>query len=49
VLVSGYTEETLDLSELLARGAVFVAKPFTPLDLTRAVSSAMAAPLAAIG
>jgi PAS domain S-box-containing protein len=45
VLVSGYTEETLDLTELLGRGAVFVAKPFTPLDLTRAVASAMASPM----
>jgi PAS domain S-box-containing protein len=45
VLVSGYTEETLDLADLLARGAVFVAKPFTPLDLVRAVSAAMSTPL----
>jgi PAS domain S-box-containing protein len=47
VLVSGYTEETLDLADLLARGAVFVAKPFTPLDLSRAVTAAMTTPLVA--
>jgi CheY-like chemotaxis protein len=49
VLVSGYTEETLDLADLLARGAIFVAKPFTPLDLSRAVATAMAAPLSPVG
>lgn len=45
VLVSGYAEETLDLADMLARGAIFVAKPFTPLDLARAVNAALATPL----
>jgi CheY-like chemotaxis protein len=47
VLVSGYTAENLDLTELLERGAIFVAKPFTALDLSRAVAAAMASPLSA--
>jgi two-component system, cell cycle sensor histidine kinase and response regulator CckA len=45
VLVSGYAEETLDLADMLARGAIFVAKPFPPLDLARAVNAALATPL----
>ncbi|HYN65154.1 MAG TPA: PAS domain S-box protein, partial [Candidatus Limnocylindrales bacterium] len=49
VLVSGYTEETLDLADLLARGAIFVAKPFTPLDLSRAVNAALTTPLSVTG
>jgi two-component system cell cycle sensor histidine kinase/response regulator CckA len=49
VLVSGYTAENLDVAELLERGAIFVAKPFTSLDLSRAVAAAMASPLSARG
>ena len=49
VFASGYTEETVDLTELLGRGAIFVAKPFTPLDLARAVASAIASPLSVAG
>jgi FixJ family two-component response regulator len=49
VLVSGYTPENLDVAELLERGAIFVAKPFTSLDLSRAVAAAMASPLSARG
>jgi PAS domain S-box-containing protein len=47
VLASGYTEDNLDLSDLLAQGAIFVTKPVTPLDLGRAVSTSIAAPVAA--
>ncbi|MEP6469571.1 MAG: response regulator [Chloroflexota bacterium] len=47
VLVSGYTAADLDLAELLERGAIFVAKPFTSLDLSRAVAAAMASPISA--
>jgi PAS domain S-box-containing protein len=47
VLASGYTEDALDLSELLAQGAIFVNKPTTPLDLSRAVAAALASPLTA--
>jgi signal transduction histidine kinase/ActR/RegA family two-component response regulator len=48
VLLSGYTAETLDLADLLGMGAMFVAKPFTPLDLARAVATAIATPMTAV-
>ena len=48
VLLSGYTAETLDLADLLGMGAMFVAKPFTPLDLVRAVATAIAMPMTAV-
>jgi FixJ family two-component response regulator len=41
VLVSGYTAETLHLESVLARGATFVAKPFNPQELVRAVATAI--------
>jgi len=41
VLLSGYTAETLHLEAVLARGATFVAKPFNPQELVRAVATAI--------
>jgi CheY-like chemotaxis protein len=43
VLLSGYTAETLDLADLLARGARFLSKPFAPDALIREVGEAIAA------
>jgi hypothetical protein len=43
VLLSGYTAETLDLADLLARGARFLSKPFAPDALIREVAEAIAA------
>jgi PAS domain S-box-containing protein len=43
VLLSGYTAETLDLADTLARGARFVAKPFSFEELLTAVAAALAA------
>ena len=43
VLLSGYTAETLDLADILASGARFVGKPFTPDALVRAVGQAIEA------
>ena len=40
VLMSGYTAETLDLERLLARGALFVAKPVASGDMLRAIAKA---------
>ena len=42
VLLSGYTAETLDLDRIAQRGAVFVSKPFTALQLLQAVEHATA-------
>ena len=42
VLVSGYLAETLDLDRLIARGAVFAAKPATSTILLNAVQRALA-------
>jgi PAS domain S-box-containing protein len=39
VLLSGYTEETLDLARIRERGAMFVAKPVAGQDLLRAIRS----------
>ena len=47
-LLSGCTAETLDLADLLGMGALFVAKPFTPLDLARAVATPIATPMTAV-
>jgi CheY-like chemotaxis protein len=38
LLLSGYTAETLDLAEVLARGALFVGKPFSADQLAKAVA-----------
>jgi two-component system cell cycle sensor histidine kinase/response regulator CckA len=37
VLLSGYTADTLDLERLMARGASFVNKPVTSVELLRAI------------
>jgi len=42
ILLSGYTAETLELEALLARGAAFVAKPFSGHQLLDAVREARA-------
>jgi two-component system cell cycle sensor histidine kinase/response regulator CckA len=42
VLVSGYTAESLALTELMQRGAQFVGKPFAATDLLAAVERAQA-------
>jgi signal transduction histidine kinase/ActR/RegA family two-component response regulator len=42
VLLSGYVAESLDVAGALARGARFVAKPFTPTALLAAVATALA-------
>jgi len=44
VLVSGYTAASLKLDDVLARGAIFVSKPFNPSDLVRAVAEARRQP-----
>ena len=44
VLLSGYTAETLDLVEVLERGARFLTKPFSADQLARAVASAIPVP-----
>ncbi len=41
VLLSGYTAETLDLSKLIARGAIFVSKPIGTRVLLDAIRRAM--------
>ncbi|HEX2755055.1 MAG TPA: response regulator, partial [Candidatus Limnocylindrales bacterium] len=41
VLVSGYTAESLELTELMSRGAQFVDKPFSATDLLSAVDRAL--------
>jgi PAS domain S-box-containing protein len=43
VLMSGYLPGTLDISDLLAGGARFVAKPFAPVALIDALGEAVAA------
>jgi PAS domain S-box-containing protein len=43
ILVSGYTAESLELAELMRRGAQFVGKPFSSSDLLSAVDRARAA------
>ncbi|MEX1173176.1 MAG: PAS domain S-box protein [Chloroflexota bacterium] len=43
VVLSGYTAETLDLRRISALGAVFVSKPTTSAQLTKAVFGAAAA------
>lgn len=40
VLSSGYTAETLDLDRIAGRGAVFLSKPFTSIQLLQAVEHA---------
>ena len=47
LLLSGYLPETLDLERVMARGAVFVAKPVTSNQLLHAVHRAMASSRAA--
>ncbi len=44
VLVSGYTAESFELTELIRRGAQFVGKPFASSDLLEAVERARAIP-----
>jgi PAS domain S-box-containing protein len=41
LLLSGYTAETLDLADVLTRGAFFLGKPFSADQLARAVSASM--------
>jgi hypothetical protein len=41
VLLSGYTAETLDLEDVLTRGAYFLGKPFSADQLTRAVAASV--------
>jgi two-component system cell cycle sensor histidine kinase/response regulator CckA len=43
VLLSGYTSETLDLERVTARGATFLAKPLSGVQLVRAVQAAQGA------
>jgi hypothetical protein len=43
VLLSGYTAETLDLADVLGRGAQFVGKPFTQSQLTDALRASIPA------
>jgi PAS domain S-box-containing protein len=40
VLLSGYTEETLDVEAVLKRGAAFLSKPFAPAQLVAAIATA---------
>jgi PAS domain S-box-containing protein len=42
VLLSGYTEETLDLARVRERGAVFVAKPVAGSELLKAIRTVFA-------
>ena len=39
LLLSGYTAETLDLADVLTRGAFFLGKPFSADQLARAVAA----------
>jgi CheY-like chemotaxis protein len=41
VLLSGYTAETLDLADVLTRGAYFLGKPFSADQLSRAVAASI--------
>jgi PAS domain S-box-containing protein len=41
LLLSGYTAETLDLADVLTRGAFFLGKPFSADQLARAVSASL--------
>jgi two-component system cell cycle sensor histidine kinase/response regulator CckA len=41
ILLSGYTAETLHLEAVMAKGATFLAKPFSPQVLVRAVADAL--------
>jgi CheY-like chemotaxis protein len=43
VLLSGYTAETLDLADVLTRGAYFLGKPFSADQLSRAVAASLRA------
>jgi DNA-binding response OmpR family regulator len=44
VLLSGHTEQALDLADALDHGASFLAKPVTGEELLAAVAAAVAAP-----
>jgi signal transduction histidine kinase/CheY-like chemotaxis protein len=41
IFMSGYTQEIIDLQEIVGQGAAFIAKPFTPSVLVRQVDRLM--------
>ena len=41
LFMSGYTDEKLSLFEISAKGCSFLGKPFTPLELQKAVAETL--------